>query len=186
MRLTGGRRSGVIQQNYLRILDSLQLWDRQTARLVAIEQRECHFDGQIVLLGMADMNQSLRDMLDQVADQVTALVFAPPEWADRFDLHGCLDPSVWQDVHIGVETGQVHLVDSFVDQVDEVVRVITAQQGLYRADQITIGVPDETLVPHLERHLVQSNLPSRWGPGTRVTHSAALQAVQRRRGPTPR
>ena len=63
-----------IQQTYLGILDSLQLWDRQTARLIAIQHRECHFQGQIVLLGMADMNQTLRKMLDQVADQV------PPRW----------------------------------------------------------------------------------------------------------
>src|SRR5262245_9901737 len=40
-----------LEQKYLRILDRLQLWDVQTARLVAIEKREIATEKQIVLLG---------------------------------------------------------------------------------------------------------------------------------------
>ena len=58
------------------------------------------------------------------------------------------------------------------------VRVIAAQQGAYRADQITIGVPDETLVPHLERQLALYDLPARWGPGTRMTQSSPYKLLK--------
>ena len=50
---------------------------------------------RIVLVGTADLNRSQRMMLDQVADRVTALVFAPEKLADRFDEHGCICPAAW-------------------------------------------------------------------------------------------
>src|SRR5262245_17895228 len=40
-----------LQRAYLDVLDRLQLWDKQTARLVAIEKREIATDRRIVLLG---------------------------------------------------------------------------------------------------------------------------------------
>ena len=70
------------QQEYLRVLDRHDLWDMQTARLYAIQHRECHTESQIVLVGTADLNRSQRMILDQVADHVTALVLAPPEFAE--------------------------------------------------------------------------------------------------------
>ena len=52
--------------------------------------RECRTDRDIVLVGTVDMDRSQRAMLDQVADRVTALVFAPDEQMAEFDEHGCL------------------------------------------------------------------------------------------------
>ena len=49
-----------IQHAYLNTLDHLGLWDRQTARLFAIEHRECHSDRPIVLVASVDLNQSMR------------------------------------------------------------------------------------------------------------------------------
>ena len=62
-----------VQDRYLAILDQLELWDLQTARLFAIEHRECRTDKDIVLVATTDMNMATRRMLDQVADRVTAL-----------------------------------------------------------------------------------------------------------------
>ena len=81
-----------LQRAYLDTLDRLKLWDVQTARLVAIKQREIATDKSIVLVGMADLNQAQRRMIDQIAERVTALIFAPQELADRFDEHGCQPP----------------------------------------------------------------------------------------------
>ena len=66
-----------VQDRYLAILDELGLWDLQTARLFAIEHRECHTDKDILLVATTDMNIAMRRMLDQVADRVTALIHAP-------------------------------------------------------------------------------------------------------------
>ncbi len=69
-----------VQQDYLRLLDDLQLWDRQTARLYAIDYRLCRTDKQIILVGTTDMSVAMRQMLDQVSDRVTALIHAPRNW----------------------------------------------------------------------------------------------------------
>ena len=85
-----------IQQRYLALLDELQIWDRQTARLKAIEFNECESNRDIVLVATADMNQVMRRILDQVSDRVTSLVFAPESMRSRFDSYGCLDVEAWQ------------------------------------------------------------------------------------------
>ncbi len=166
-----------VQQRYLEILDRLQLWDLQTARLYAIEHRLCHTDKQIILIATTDMNVAMRRMLDQVSDHVTALVHAPAALADRFDEHGCLRPDGWQDVPIDVATHQIHTVEGPADQADEVVRCIAAYEGRYRADQIVVGVLDESLVPQLLRRLEQSQLPARWIVGKTVSETAPYRLL---------
>ncbi len=66
-----------LEQRDLRSLDELQVWDKQTARLFAIRHRECRAERRIVLIGLVDLNRAQRQMLDQVATQVTALVLCP-------------------------------------------------------------------------------------------------------------
>ncbi len=65
---TRWRLLGAVQQRYLQILDDLQLWDLQTARLFAIDHHLCRTDKQIILVATTDMNVAMRRMLDQVAD----------------------------------------------------------------------------------------------------------------------
>ncbi len=68
-----------LERQYLRLLDGLKVWDKQTARLFAIKHCECRTDRRIVLVGLVDLNRAQRQMLDAVAERVTALVFAPRE-----------------------------------------------------------------------------------------------------------
>lgn len=154
-----------VQQAYLKTLDELELWDKQTARLVAIERRECATDRQIVLIGTVDMNQALREMLDQVADRVTALVFAPEQLAAAFDSHGCLSPDAWADVRMRVADDHLQHADGPIDQAYEAARSLADLDGKFRADEITIGVCDQRIVPQIQRQLAQCNVPARWGPG---------------------
>jgi ATP-dependent helicase/nuclease subunit B len=167
-----------IQQQYLQILDHHQLWDLQTARLYAIEHGECRTDCDIVLVGTADMNQAMRRMLDQVASRVVSLIFAPPELADHFDEHGCLLPEAWQHAPLEVATEQVHVVDGPADVADAVVRAIAGFNGRYRADEITIGVPDEQAVPQIQRQLLQCGVPSRWVVGKSLPDTTPYRLLE--------
>jgi len=72
-----------LERRYLDLLDSLQVWDIQTARKFAVEHRECKAPCPIVLVGLVDLNRIQRLMLDQVSEQVTALVFTPPRDDER-------------------------------------------------------------------------------------------------------
>ncbi|MDP6469217.1 MAG: PD-(D/E)XK nuclease family protein [Pirellulaceae bacterium] len=161
-----------LQSAYLRRLDDLQLWDRQTARLEAIKRNECDTDRDIVLVGTVDMNLAVRQMLDQVAQHVVALVAAPQAWRERFDSHGCLAPDKWNDIDVPLDAAQVRVCDGPADQANAVAAAIASYKGRYRADEIAVGFPDEQLVPDVERVLARHGVPSRWGPGRSLRETA--------------
>ena len=167
-----------IQRNYLNSLDKLGLWDRQTARLFAIKHNECATNRPIVLIAAADLNRSTRRMLDQVSDQVTALVYSPSEWADRFDEHGCLAPETWQDVDLRIPEDSLIEADNPADQSDLVARRIAQFDGRFRAEEITVGLSDETLVPPLVRQLNECELPNRFGPGLPLARTAVYRMLE--------
>lgn len=167
-----------IQHRYLVQLDALQMWDRQTARLVAIKKNECRSDRDIVLVGTVDMNRTQREMLDQVADRVTALIFAPPALKDRFDEHGCVIASEWCEADIPVDPSLVTVADGPGDQADAVVRALAAFEGRYPAEDIVVGVPDERLVTYVEQRLEECELPARYGVGHQVSQSEPFRLLQ--------
>ncbi|MCC7424676.1 MAG: PD-(D/E)XK nuclease family protein [Planctomycetaceae bacterium] len=167
-----------VQQRYLVRLDALQLWDRQTARLFAIKHRECQSDRDIVLVGTVDMNRTQREMLDQVAERVTALIFAPPSLKDRFDEHGCVIAAAWCEADIPVDPSLVTVADGPGDQADAVVRALAAFGGRYPAEDIVVGVPDERLVTYVEQRLEECELPARYGVGHPVSQSEPFRLLQ--------
>lgn len=165
-----------IQSRYLSLLDSLQLWDQQTARLEAVRRQEYIAPGPLVLIGTVDLNKTQRAMLELVADQTTVLVPAAPEWdlPAAFDQHGCLQTANWNDPDrfpIPLEDRHFDQVEGPTEQAEEIVRRIAAWNGRYRADEITIGFPDEALAADVERQLRQCGLPARWGAGRPVAET---------------
>jgi ATP-dependent helicase/nuclease subunit B len=166
-----------VQQRYLNMLDGLGLWDLQTARLVAIENNECQTDLNLVMIGTSDMNLATRRMLDQVADHVTAIIHAPASFEDRFDQHGCLVPAVWQDATVDLKTEQLQIADGPADQANAVVRTIANLGDRYRVDQIVVGVPNDQLVPQLQRTLLQAGTSSRWVVGRSLPDTAPYKLL---------
>ena len=166
-----------IQRGYLAILDSLGLWDLQTARLFAIREAECRTDAQVVLIGTVDLNNAQRLMLDQIADRVTSLIFAPEELADRFDDHGCLKPDAWRDVNVELSDDQIEVVDGPGDQAAAVVRWMAGLGGLRAADEITVGVPSEDLIPYLEQQLEACEIPARYGVGLPLSRTGPYRLL---------
>jgi RecB family exonuclease len=159
------------QTIYLHTLDQLQLWDIQTARLRAIEWNEIHTPQEIVLLGTVDLNLTMRKMLDKVSEQVTALVAAPESLANMFDEHGCVLSQAWKAYRLPLHREQIQRVDGPADQADAVARALASYAGKYRGDEITIGLPDEQIVPHLQRQLEQCGVPVRWVQGKLLTQT---------------
>ena len=167
-----------LEQQYLRLLDSLELWDKQTARLFAIEHRECRTEKQIVLVGMVDLNRSQRQMLDQVADRVTALDVWSGEFSRHlFDEHGCLAPDAWQEIAPNLPLERIEIAGGPADQADAVIRAMAGWRGRYAAEEITIGVPDARLVPYLRQRLEEAELPARFGPGTPLSRTSVVQLL---------
>jgi len=166
-----------VQQQYLATLDGLGLWDLQTARLFAVRQAECRSERPIVLVGTVDLNRLQRMMLEAVADQVTSLVFAPPSMADRFDELGCLRCDAWQELPVAIRDEQIEVVDTPADQAAAVVRSIAALGGRRAADEITVGVADERIVPYLLQQFRQCSLRARHGVGEPLTRSGPYRLL---------
>lgn len=171
-----------IQGRYLHTLDELELWDIQTARRVALEKKECEADGEILLVGTVDLSEGLRKMLDQVEGkspgQITALIFASLDITERFDSHGCVIAEKWDDAKIEIPETAILAASDGAEQAENVVRAIAAFEGRYRADEITVGMPDEQLVPQVERLLAQCGLPVRWGPGQALSTSGPFRLLR--------
>lgn len=156
---------------YLQQMDTLALWDRQEARLVAIENRELVTDADIILIGTVDMNRVVRDMLTQVADRVTAIIHAPADRAALFDEFGCVIPERWQDELVAIALEQCRIVDSPADQAREAVRQLRRRQDARSADEFSIGVADESLVPLLRQELADAGASGRWPVGMTLRES---------------
>ena len=130
-----------IQAQYLGTLDRLGLWDRQTARLEAIRRRECRSEDEIFLIGTVDLNRTQRKMLDQVADRVTALVFAPEKLQSRFDEHGCVSPAEWLQAEIPLADRQIEVADDPVAQADAVLRPLPVSRAVTIPNRLPSGCP---------------------------------------------
>jgi hypothetical protein len=166
-----------LQQRYLALVDAQELWDKQTARLKAIEFREIATECDIILLATVDLNDTLRKMLGQVAERVTAFVVAPKELEDLFDEYGCLIPEKWREAEIPLRDEQLCRGEGPVEQADAVGDWLAELGGRYRVDEVTIGVPDEALVPQLQRQLKQSGVEARWVEGVRIGESAPYRLL---------
>ncbi len=150
-----------VQDTYLRLLDGLKLWDRETARQVAVEHHECRTTQQIMLVATVDLNRIQRQMLDAVADHVTALVHAPESLADHFDDYGCLIPERWEERPVDLDEERVRVVDGPADQAAEVAYVLHEFHGQYAADEIRIALADESLTPIVQQQLDDCGVATR-------------------------
>jgi len=167
-----------LQKAYLEQLDDLELWDLQTARLVAIDNGEFHTDNDVVLVGTVDLNRAMRKILDQIAGRTTSLIHAPAELAPAFDKYGCLIQQHWCETPIAVQDEQIQRVDGPADQAEAVTQWMGQIASKYRAEDVIVGVPDSGLVPQLQRQLAQCGVESRWIEGQRVAETGPYRLLQ--------
>ena len=177
----------ILQKKYLAKLDSLDIWDTQSARLYALEHPE-EFESkyvqfqkdntQILLVGVVDMNIQQKDLLRHFGEFVTPLVFAPEDWKDRFDDLGCLLSHTWQDIHIKLNDKQIHIVESTSDQAEEVLRCLTGLNGKYAPPEIIVGVPDKQVIPFIEQRLEQANIKTRITAGTPIRQTPVYRFLE--------
>ncbi len=162
-----------IQQRYYSVLYEVDLWDKQAARnyaaagLMKANEIRCSTDKNILMVGAADLNRSISEMIRQVATtnpaQVRVLIAAPDSMADRFDEFGSLITAQWLDTEIEIRDDQILIVDQPADQSDAAAHHLCklAASENFTADQMTIGVPDETIIPQIERSLNAIQIPHR-------------------------
>ncbi|WP_437187488.1 PD-(D/E)XK nuclease family protein [Planctomicrobium sp. SH668] len=151
-----------IQQDYLKLLDQFGIWDQQTARLEAIKRKECRTDKEIVTIGTVDLSRTVRAMLSQIADRVTAYIPASEAHKDDFDEFGCILPERWIDQTVEIDDEKLIIADDTAGQCAAVLGILNSYQGKFSVDEITIGVPDQALVQPIQRALEEHGIPSHW------------------------
>jgi len=176
-----------LQKKYLAKLDTLRIWDVQSARLFALErpeefepkQTQFQNDGtQIMLVGVVDMNLAQKELLRHFGNFVTSLVFAPEDWNNRFDDLGCLIPHVWQEATIELDEKQVHIVESASEQAEAVLQCLTELKGQFAPPEIIVGVPDKQVIPFIERQFEQVKLKTRIVAGKSIRQTPVYRFLE--------
>jgi len=191
-----------VRRLYLARLDELELADRDAARMGAVERRACRTEKTVVLLATTDLNLVVRRMIEQVAAQEKGVgsllperpegcfaqktpdpffqswVFAPKKMAERFDELGCTRVEAWRDAEIDLRTEQVEIVERPSDQAAAVLRAIAAYGARHAAAEITVGVPDEEVVPYIGRQFEQHELVARSAAGVPVGRTGPFRLLE--------
>jgi ATP-dependent helicase/nuclease subunit B len=161
-----------IFQRYFGTLDALELWDRQTARLVALDKHEYKTDKHLVVIGAVDLNRTQRHILDQVNDQVTILTAAPEEFRQAFDEHGALEPEFWCESNIALDESVIRIVNKPIDQAFAAARRIAELANTHHPSDIAVGVSDPELAPILEASLAQAGVETHLASGISIARSS--------------
>ncbi len=167
-----------VQKRYLRVLDSQKLWDIQTARLVALQHNEPRTDQQILMLGTVDLNRTQRGFLAAVAEHVHIWIAAPQDMSDHFDEFGCVVGPAWEDTILELPAECLLVGNSPRDQFELTAAALAELDDTTHARDITLGVPDQTLIPLLEQHLGTTGTEVRFGPGTPLAQSEPAQLLE--------
>jgi len=151
--------------------------DREEVRAEALKRGDIQTDRSVFLLGVAEMPLITRRMLERISDHVTVLVHAPSNASALFDDFGTVRVDGWREFQIPIEDHDLLVMDSPTGQAEVVASTVADLSGDHGLDEITIGVPDQSLVPFLVQRLDSAGYPARYAEGTPVTLSAPVQLL---------
>jgi len=154
------------QEEARRTLEEAGRVERDEARWAAVRSGRVRLEGDLVLVGVVELAKIARRMLELLDGPVTALVHAPDALADAFDDMGCVVTDAWTDRPVALPDAALQVAGRPPEQADEVVRCLSGDGPALGPDEVTIGVPDPSLVPYLEQRLDAFGVPHRYAAGT--------------------
>ncbi|MDC0357179.1 PD-(D/E)XK nuclease family protein [Oligoflexia bacterium] len=159
-------------------LQKHNLLDRHAARLEALQHDSLQYKGEIYLISAVDLNQISRLLLQKVTSPIAALMHAPAERQNAFDEFGCVIPSAWEDAPIDIPDDKLAVVATPTDQAAATIRALALHSGNYSAEEITVGVADETLTPYVLQQMQGAALPVRDAAGIPTLSTSPLQLLE--------
>lgn len=154
-----------LQEAYFNMLAEASLRDRDWARRLALRRGGLGSHDAIFLLGVAEMPGLVRSMLEAIPDRVHPWVHAPPGLRHAFDTLGVLKQGFWLRHSPGLPESILNIRDRPPDQAACVLEILGHLEGRPSPEEVTLGVPDEEVVPFLEQRLAESGLPHRYAEG---------------------
>jgi hypothetical protein len=158
-------------------LGAAGLVDPDLGRMDALGSGGVHLDGDLWLVGVAEMPEVIRRMLRASGAPIRVLVHAPADRGDAFDDLGCVQVEAWGRAPLTLDESRVILTDRPADQAAAVARILRGLGGARAAEEITLGVPDREVVPFLEERLGGAGVPVRDAAGTPVAASGPARLL---------
>ena len=174
-----------VQERYRAILRRHGWEDRESARRDALESDRIAASGSAVpaeiwVIGAPDLPAVHRAFLAAAARRIRIhiLVGAPASLADRFDAMGCVDPNAWMSELAEIPDGQVKVVSGPNEQASVVVEYLARVAPGRSAEDISIGVPDEALIPCLVERLGAAGVSARYAGGTALERTSEFRLLE--------
>ena len=167
-----------LQRDYLDELHVAGLWDVQSARRFAIDNKEVRTDHEIILVGAVDLNRAQRRFLSEVAASVRVLIGAPESYAAGFNQDGTLASDYWQDIEVPIDEDQLHVRSSANEAANELATQLANLGNTYSVQDVTVGIPDPQIVPALQETLARGGIVLRYGPGASVSQAPPMQVIE--------
>ncbi len=139
-----------VLSEYLNSLAEVGLADPHVERRRAVLSDRCRSDKTIVLIGTSDLSDAMTSMLRNIDSDALAIVAAPPEMSDRFDQFGSVLTSRWADHHLPITDDHLIAAGDVSDQATAVAETLASFATRYRADQVSVGVTDQSQVGPIE------------------------------------
>ncbi len=165
-----------IQAGWRKEMERLKLSDPHEGRLQALAAGRIDRGAQVVLVGVLEMNHLLRQALAGLDQAPRVLVFAPEVVAEGFDAVGALVTSRWEEAEVDLPLKQWHVVGSPDDQA-RLALSLAAQEHPAHAGELTVGVPDEEVVPLLARRFGSAGIHARSAAGTPLVLTAPMRLL---------
>lgn len=164
------------EEGYLERLGGLGRADRHEARRRALEEGRVAARGNVWLVGVVELSGVTRAMLRAADVPIRALVHAPEEAADGFDEAGAVRPGWWIDREAGLPPCTV--CGRPPEQADAVLEALSGDGRALAPDEVTVGVPNEEVVPHLSERLEEHGVEHRDARGTPLPETAPYRLLE--------
>jgi len=139
-----------LRQRYLQRLAASGLVDPQEEQLRIIAEGAAVTAETIVLIGTTDLSPALAATLRSLDAHLLSLVAAPASEASRFDEIGVVLPQAWSEIDLPLRDDHLVGAGDIADQSTAVAEAVAEFAGDVSADQLTIGVTDESQVSPIE------------------------------------
>lgn len=149
-----------LQEAYLRTLDQHDVWDLQTARIIAIQQAEVQLapGKSLIVAGCCDLSKVQRQFLRAVNDQTKILVFAPHSMHECFDSVGCLLADRWNASSSTIDPSRVFISANPKHQALLVADYIATSPPNQSTAELLISTPDASDQLPIQRQLAEFDL----------------------------
>ncbi|MCB0332173.1 MAG: PD-(D/E)XK nuclease family protein, partial [Bdellovibrionales bacterium] len=129
------------------------------------------------LAGVADLNQSTKNILERYPKEVLTFVFAPEDEADSFDGVGGLIPHIWSKRTLPLGHDQCHRAEDASHQAEDVYQYL-ASFDERTVEDFTLGLTDDTLAPYIEERFFADGVVCRHSQGKALQESRPVRLLQ--------